>query len=49
LDKLKRKLVIGGSAPTEQLEGEKSFDKLDKVEQRKRLLLASEQFDGQPQ
>lgn len=45
LEKYKKKLAIGGSDPTEPLEGEKPFDRLSKDEQRKRLVSASEEYD----
>jgi hypothetical protein len=45
LEKYKKKLAIGGSDPTEPLEGEKPFEKLSKEEQRKRLVSSSEEFD----
>ena len=46
-DKYKKKLAIGGSAPTEQLDGDKPFEKLNKDEQRRRLVSASQEFDLQ--
>lgn len=46
-DKYKKKLAIGGSAPTEQLEVDKPFEKLGRDEQRRRLMTASHEFDLQ--
>ena len=45
IGKYQKKLAIGGGVATGPLEGERSFDKLSRDEQRKRLMSASEDFD----